>query len=39
VPPEKGRGKDYSKGDWHFEAVRPLPPSLPPVRHPESPQS
>jgi len=28
VPPEQGRGKDYTKGDWNFKAVRP-PPSLP----------
>ena len=27
VPPEQGRGKDYTKGDWHFQAVHP-PPSL-----------
>ena len=39
VPPEQGRGKDYTKGDFHFKAV-PSPPPFPPrppARHPESP--
>ena len=39
VPPEQGRGKHYTKGDWHFKAVSyPNPPhlSLPPINHLES---
>ena len=30
VPPAQGRGKDYTKGDWHFKAVScPNPPTPP----------